>query len=575
MRPAGSCVQSPQLGNGKNGHFLRWIFKEFGGARPWVALLAISVVGYALGHGAWALGAGLLGRALVEVGGQAGSTLRSSGRLFSTLLFGLLGSVVKGCAGSLLAAAEARLAGQVARSLYSRVLSNLLAEGAHDAQPRVLATIAVRVREIERAVVAGAVTGLRSFVQLVPLALTLILLSPRLFLAGGLLIVPFGWVLGRLRGRLSRSSDRAQRFAEDVHLGLHEVVCNVDLFRTYAAGDRVVRAVDETSVKAAGAMASLEAGRAALSGTNEVLGALALLGAFALGARLGVPVGDGTVVMFATVFFMAYRPVRDLGDARAWCIRGQRAKDALDAMLGCGRALVLSGDPREPASAEGSARFWGGGTGTLELCGLGALDRGPVTSLVMSPGELLALVGPTGSGKTTLLRVLLGLEPARGQVRYAGIELTGSGVGPALRPFAWVPQEAPLVSGTVLENVALVGVSEDQARRALAEIGAVSLLERARSERVGPGGRPLSGGERRQVALARALATGQPVLLLDEPTLGLDAEAAQAVLGALTRLRGRRAVMVVTHDPATASLCDRVLPLGTHPPRGRSEAKPD
>jgi ABC-type multidrug transport system fused ATPase/permease subunit len=430
------------------------------------------------------------------------------------------------------------------------------------------------VREIERAVVAGVVTGLRSFVQLVPLAVTLILLSPRLFLAGGLLIVPFGWVLSRLRGRLGRSSDRAQSFAEDVHLGLNEVVCNVDLFRTYAAGDRVVGAVDETSLKAAGAMATLEAGRAALSGSNEVLGAVALLGAFALGAHLGVPVADGTVIMFATVFFMAYRPVRDLGDARAWCIRGQRAKEAIDALLVSDAAHLPSVVTREPATAEASPRFWEGETGALELSALGALERGPATSVVIGPGELLALVGPTGSGKTTLLRVLLGLEPARGQLSYAGIELTGRGVGPTQRPFAWVPQEAPLVSGTVLENVALVGVSEAQARRALAEIGAVTLLERARLECVGPGGRPLSGGERRQVALARALATGQPVLLLDEPTAGLDAGAARAVLGALTRLRGRRTVMVVTHDPATASLCDRVLPLGSSSAPARQHPSP-
>jgi ABC-type transport system involved in cytochrome bd biosynthesis fused ATPase/permease subunit len=186
--------------------------------------------------------------------------------------------------------------------------------------------------------------------------------------------------------------------------------------------------------------------------------------------------------------------------------------------------------------------------------------------LVLGPGELLALVGPNGSGKTTLLRALLGLEPARGELRYAGVELGDRGVGPGERPFAWVPQQAPLVSGTVLENVALVGVSEAEARAALSEIGADGLLGRAARDQVGPGGRPLSGGECRQVALARALCTGQPVLLLDEPTAGLDAEATRAVLGALTRLRGRRSAIVVTHDPAVAAICDRVLSFGAPEP---------
>jgi ABC-type transport system involved in cytochrome bd biosynthesis fused ATPase/permease subunit len=304
----------------------------------------------------------------------------------------------------------------------------------------------------------------------------------------------------------------------------------------------------------------VEGGRAALSGANEALGALALLGAFALAAHLGVPLGDGSVVAFAAVFFLGYRPVRDLGDARAWCVRGSIALDALSAALGPGEERAA------PSPQERTGDRVTRAPGCLELRAVGARERGPATSLVLRPGELLALVGPTGSGKTTLLRSLLGLEPARGQLRYAGAELGGRGVGPAERPFAWVPQQAPLVSGTVLENVALVGVSEAEARAALAEIGADGLLALATHEKVGPGGRPLSGGECRQVALARALCTGQPVLLLDEPTAGLDAEAAAAVLGALARLRGHRSAIVVTHDPAVAAICDRVLWLGASDP---------
>jgi ABC-type bacteriocin/lantibiotic exporter with double-glycine peptidase domain len=192
----------------------------------------------------------------------------------------------------------------------------------------------------------------------------------------------------------------------------------------------------------------------------------------------------------------------------------------------------------------------------------------PATSLQADPGEVVALVGPTGCGKTTLLRALLGLERGvRGSVRYGDIDLTRAGVGPMERPFAWVPQEAAIVTGSIEENVALGApgadpIEEEAARGALEAIGAGSLLARARKERLHAGGPELSGGERQWVAIARALASGLPVLLLDEPTSGLDAASQERVLDALAALKGARTVVIVTHRPEPLAIADRVVEMG-------------
>jgi ABC-type transport system involved in cytochrome bd biosynthesis fused ATPase/permease subunit len=198
----------------------------------------------------------------------------------------------------------------------------------------------------------------------------------------------------------------------------------------------------------------------------------------------------------------------------------------------------------------------------LALSEVGAKRFGPRTSLLAPAGSLVALVGPTGSGKSTLLRTLLGLEPATGSVQYGETELVGAGIGPDERPFAWVPQHAPLIDDTLVANVMLCGNTESEALDAHEQVGADRLLSLAHVA-VGPSGRNLSGGERRLVAVARAVASGLPVLLLDEPSEGLDARAKQQMLAALSRLRPVRTLVVATHEPGVLEIADCVVEIGS------------
>ena len=137
------------------------------------------------------------------------------------------------------------------------------------------------------------------------------------------------------------------------------------------------------------------------------------------------------------------------------------------------------------------------------------------------------------------------------------------GVGPSERPFAWVAQDAPIIAGSLEDNVTLGRADPEAVGDALELVGATKLAREWRDVRLGATGRPVSGGERKWIALARAIATGLPVLLLDEPTAGLDAASRALVLGALAKLRKDRTIILVSHDAEVIAAADRVVAVGS------------
>ena len=183
--------------------------------------------------------------------------------------------------------------------------------------------------------------------------------------------------------------------------------------------------------------------------------------------------------------------------------------------------------------------------------------------LVVRAGERVALVGPSGAGKSTLLAVLLGfLAPSSGRVLVGGEPLSELDRTAWRAALAWVPQQPALLDGTIADNVRLGAPDAPvgRVRSALARAGAGDLDP----DRVlAAGGEGLSAGETRRVALARALlridCAGGQLLVLDEPTAGLDADAERSVLDELRRL-GVGAV-VVSHRPAVLAAADRIVEL--------------
>ena len=182
-------------------------------------------------------------------------------------------------------------------------------------------------------------------------------------------------------------------------------------------------------------------------------------------------------------------------------------------------------------------------------------------SLRVPPGEVVGVTGPSGAGKSTLLDVLLGWRrPDSGRVLAGDTNLADVGRATWHRHIAWVPQQPHLVAGTVAENIRLGSPdATDDDVRAAADVAA---LDVPLGTSIGELGAGLSTGQRRRVALARAVLLDRPLILLDEPTEGVDAETEAAILDRLPKVLAGRTAVIVSHHPAVLARCDRVVTLG-------------
>jgi len=207
---------------------------------------------------------------------------------------------------------------------------------------------------------------------------------------------------------------------------------------------------------------------------------------------------------------------------------------------------------------------------TVEVKGVSvALDGRPVLTdlhLVIAGGSRLGLIGPNGSGKTTLLRAIAGLIPYQGEIRVGDAAEGGLSRRELARRIAMVPQNPVVPAGTTVTEYVLLGRTPyiptfgTESRRDLAIVA--SVLDHL--DLTGLATRRLdsiSGGERQRAVLARALAQQAPVLLLDEPTTGLDPRSKLEVQEFVREIRAAHdaTILLCTHDLREAEiLADRV-----------------
>jgi len=472
-------------------------------------------------------------------------------------LVGFLLVGVRGCSTAVVAALEVRASARAATSARLRLLEAALAG---TLPGRISMGEAVTwPNEIEQGV-RGLRSRRRAFAQLTVLFVVSFALDPLLaaIVLGSL--VPFALLLRPIRRALRRAHAHAAEGAVEMIDATRDVVEHAAVWAACGGGPTATRRVRALSTQGASLSVRAAAGQAIASSSNEVLAALAivvLVAAFAPGASHARP----ALVPVLVALMSAYRPLRDLAEASGALGRAQHARKALDSLA------QISTSRTEPTIAWPLA--------SLSLRSL-AVDVGSDVARAgidanVAPGEALALVGTPGTGKSALLETMVGVRrSSAGALLYGEVALDARAVGPNERPIAWVPPSPPVLPGSLAENLAPDAPDDrariERARAVLRELGDSTMASLPDDAMLGPRGRRPSSGEAQRLALARAIASDAPVLVLDEPTASLDAAGEKLAIETLARHGERRVTIFVTHRPAPLSLATRVISLDPRAP---------
>jgi ABC-type multidrug transport system fused ATPase/permease subunit len=453
--------------------------------------------------------------------------------------------------------------------LRTRVFAHVQRLSAGDLDRRRVGDLVSRmsgdVAAIESVAVAGIAELLSAVFRILFFAGALIYLDWSLATIA-LVMAPLFWLTARRFARLVKGAAREKRRRSgSLSAVTEESLANSVLVQTYNRQDAEVARFQregEGIVQAELASTRIRALFTPLIDLLELAAALLVIG-------MGTwAVTEGRLSVGGLLVFLAYLtqllgPVRDLSSL---------SNSVFAAAAGAERVIELLDEEPRVADREGAVAI-GRARGVVEVQDLTfrypgaerpALDG---VGFRVDPGETVALVGPSGAGKSTLAKMLLRLhDPDSGVVRLDGRDVREVTMASLRDNVAVLMQETLVLQASARENIAMgrPSATDEEIRAAARAAGADEFLEalpEGYDTMLDARGRNLSGGQRQRVAIARALVRDAPVLILDEPSTGLDELSRRRIVEPLRRLMRGRSSIVISHDLLTVRDADRIVVL--------------
>lgn len=372
--------------------------------------------------------------------------------------------------------------------------------------------------------------------------------------------------LMRLGQRVRKTTRRSQEALELVTHRTSEAFTGHRIVKAFGAEgregarfERVVHALYRINMRVTGAVAILPP-------LMEFIGGIALVGALWYGssriASGALTPGEFSGFLFAA--FMMYAPIKKLSRVNATVQQAIAAAERIFEMLDTHTEV------REVADAPALARL--GRSIEFREVGFTYEDRPDQfilrdVSFEVPAGQVVAIVGLSGAGKTSLVNLVPRFfDVTEGAILIDGVDVRAVSLVSLREQIALVTQDTVLFDATIAENIAYgrPGASPAEIEAAATAAHAhefISGLAGGYDARIGERGQRLSGGQRQRLAIARALLTDSPLLILDEATSSLDAESEQLVQEALANLMRNRTTFVIAHRLSTVRRADQIVAL--------------
>jgi ATP-binding cassette subfamily B protein len=364
--------------------------------------------------------------------------------------------------------------------------------------------------------------------------------------------------------QIKQASREARKKEGEIVSVVQEVLSSMRVVKAFAREDYEQRRLEEESLESLEIALRARSLKAKLPPMVDVIVACGTCLVLWFGARLVLAgsLSAGSLVVFILYLGKMYKPMQELSKLTDAYSKAAIGYERIREVLEMDHAVTdLPGARKAP-------RF----DGEIEFDSVNFSynsDRQILTnvSFRIEPGQVAALVGPTGAGKTTIISLIPRFyDPTSGVVKIDGVDVRNFRPKSLRRQISFVLQESVLFHGPIWQNIAYgkPDASRTEILRAAELANASEFIDKMPAgydTLVGERGVTLSGGQRQRIAIARAVIRDTPIVILDEPTTGLDAESEKLVFEALDRMMEHKTAIVIAHRLSTIQKADVILVL--------------
>ena len=375
--------------------------------------------------------------------------------------------------------------------------------------------------------------------------------------------------------RIKQASRTVKKMESELLSGVAELLASIHVVQAFAREDYEDRRFDSESRHNVEAGLRARSVKARLSPIVDVITAVGTCLVLGYGARLALAgqISAGVLIVFLLYLGKTYKPLRDLSKMTNTVLKAAISYERIQ------EVLEIESRVQNAPAARPAPRF----RGLIEFdrVSFGYSGNTPIlrdVSLRIERGQVAAIVGPSGTGKTTIASLIPRFyDPLSGQVRIDGVDVREFTLKSLRDQISLVLQDTLLFRATIWENLAYGApdATPEETIRAAKVANAHDFIVNmplGYATMVGERGVTLSGGQRQRIAIARAIVRNTPILILDEPTAGLDAASERSVMEALEKLMAGRTSIVIAHHLDTIRHADiifvvkdtEVVERGTH-----------